>query len=204
MIPVPKNSAYLCMKGRRDRRRKTHRKWLQTLVTVCNNLKSRLLSSELPTVGATSCRFKRLHITACLSWPPVSGSMEFWWLRGAKYQSFVMQYLVVKSAKMILFWFKGFLSAIFVLQEVVRETYFCLTQEQSSTGRAQRVAGQSLAQVIRKTGALHVCKEPVTILAEVNQMCWPNYIAHNNILPILIWHCFQFMMIFTTTFHDPV
>ena len=112
--------------------------------------------------------------------------------------------VVVKSAKIILFWFKGFLSAIFVLQEVVQETYFCLTQEQSSTGRALRVAGKSLAQVMCKTGALNVRKEPITILAEENQTCWPNYTAHNNILPILIRHCFQFMMIFTTSFHDPV
>lgn len=58
--------------------------------------------------------------------------------------------------------------------------------EQSSTGRALRVAGMSLAQVILKTEALSVCQEPITELAEVSQTCWPNCIAYNNILPVLI------------------
>jgi len=73
-----------------------------------------------------------------------------------------------------------------VLQEALQETCFCLTQEESSTGRALRVAEKSLAQAIRKTQAPDVCQEPITILAEVSQTCWPNHIAHNNILPILI------------------
>lgn len=161
MILVPKNSEHFCLKGRQDWRTKTHRKWFQASVTVCSILKSRLLSSEFPTVRTTSRHLKRLCTAVCLSWPPVSGSPEFWWPRGAKYQSLAMQYLVVKSANIILVWFKGLLSAIFVVQGVIWKTYFCLTQEQNSTGRARRVARKSLVQVIRKTGALNVCKAPL-------------------------------------------
>lgn len=73
-----------------------------------------------------------------------------------------------------------------VLQGAVQETYLCLTQEESSMGGALRVSAKPLAHAIQKARGLDVCKVPVTIPPEVNEMCWPNYTSHNNILPILI------------------
>lgn len=65
------------------------------------------------------------------------------------------------------------------------KTFLHLTQEESRTGRALRVAAEPLAHMIQRAGAQDVCKAPVMIPPEVNQMYWPSYISQNNILPIL-------------------
>lgn len=46
-----------------------------------------------------------------------------------------------KISKNYFGFFKGFLSVVFVLQEVMQETDFCLTQEQGRTVTVPRVGG---------------------------------------------------------------
>lgn len=92
-----------------------------------------------------------------------------------------MQDLVIKTA-VILFCFKGFFHPC--ASESHEENLFLPGNR--AVQAELRVAGKSLAQVILKTEALSVCQEPTTELAEVSQTCWPNCIACNNILPVLI------------------